>query len=71
MDASISPQELKSQFAGAKPPLVIDVRRAPAYRGATSMIAGALRRDPGLSRIGRAPCRARVRWWFIACMVKR
>ncbi len=48
MDASISPQELKSQFAGAKPPLVIDVRRAPAYRGATSMIAGALRRDPAV-----------------------
>jgi len=46
MDASISPKELQTQLAGAKPPLVIDVRRTPAYRGAASMIAGALRRDP-------------------------
>ncbi len=46
MDASLSQQELKSQLAGAQPPLVIDVRRAPAYRSATDMIAGALRRDP-------------------------
>lgn len=46
MDASLSQQELKSQLAGAQPPLVIDVRRTPAYRSATDMIDGALRRDP-------------------------
>ena len=49
MDAallSVSPNELKTQLAGNAPPLVIDVRRAPAYRSATQMIDGALRRDP-------------------------
>ena len=46
MDASITTAELLSQLAGAQPPLVIDVRRAPVYRSAPDMIAGALRRDP-------------------------
>jgi rhodanese-related sulfurtransferase len=46
MDVSISPQELQSQLAGSQPPLLIDVRRTPAYRGASAMIDGALRRDP-------------------------
>ncbi len=49
MDAAplyVSPNELKTQLAGNVPPLVIDVRRTPAYRSATQMIAGALRRDP-------------------------
>ncbi len=44
--SSLSPKELQTQLAGAQPPLVIDVRRTPAYRGASSLIAGALRRDP-------------------------
>ena len=47
MDASITAAELKSSLAGGEPPLVIDVRRAPAFRSATEMVAGALRRDPG------------------------
>ena len=46
MDAAITSIELQSQLAAAQPPLVIDVRRTPAFRGATDMIAGALRRDP-------------------------
>ncbi len=46
MDVSVSPKVLQAQLAGAQPPLVIDVRRTPAYRSATSMITGALRRDP-------------------------
>jgi rhodanese-related sulfurtransferase len=46
MDASISPQELKAELAGVHPPLVVDVRRTPAFRSSTEMIAGALRRDP-------------------------
>jgi rhodanese-related sulfurtransferase len=46
MDAAITPQELLSELAGAQPPLVIDVRRGPAFRNAPDMIAGALRRDP-------------------------
>jgi rhodanese-related sulfurtransferase len=46
MDASITAAELKSALAGTKPPLVIDVRKPPAFRAAADMIAGALRRDP-------------------------
>ena len=46
MDASISPQALRTSRNSARPPLVIDVRREPAYRSAPDMAAGALRRDP-------------------------
>ncbi len=60
MDAAISPQELQSQLSGAQPPLVIDVRRTPAYRSASDMIAGALRRDPAtVAEWSRALPRAR------------
>lgn len=55
MQASISAFELKSALAAAQPPLVIDVRRAPAFRAAPDMLAGALRRDPGaLASWGKA-----------------
>jgi len=47
MNASVTAAELKSALAGTQPPLVIDVRRPPAFRAATDMAAGALRRDPG------------------------
>jgi rhodanese-related sulfurtransferase len=46
MRASISAPELRSALASREPPLVIDVRRRPAFRAATDMIEGALRRDP-------------------------
>ena len=46
MDTSIAASELKSALGGTKPPLVIDVRRPPAFRAAPDMAAGALRRDP-------------------------
>ena len=46
MEASITASELKSALTGPQPPLVIDVRRPPAFRSASDMIAGALRRDP-------------------------
>src|SRR5258706_14741140 len=46
MNASIAVSELKSALAGPQPPLVIDVRKTPAFRSAPDMIAGALRRDP-------------------------
>ena len=42
----ISVAQLQSELAGSNPPLVIDVRRAPAYQGADEMLAGALRRIP-------------------------
>ncbi|OGA24589.1 MAG: hypothetical protein A3I02_16465 [Betaproteobacteria bacterium RIFCSPLOWO2_02_FULL_67_26] len=47
MDASITATELKSAQAGKHSPLLIDVRRTPAFRSAPDMAAGALRRDPG------------------------
>lgn len=46
MDASISASHLKSLLAGTQPPLLVDVRRTPAFRSAPDMAAGALRRDP-------------------------
>ena len=46
MDTSISPQALRESRKAARPPLVIDVRREPAYRSAPDLVAGALRRDP-------------------------
>jgi rhodanese-related sulfurtransferase len=47
MDASITVSQLISALAGSEPPLLIDVRRPPAFRAAADMAAGALRRDPG------------------------
>ena len=46
MDASITASELKSALTGGEPPLVIDVRKPPAFRVALDVAAGALRRDP-------------------------
>lgn len=46
MNASISFSELQSNLSRPEPPLLIDVRRRPAFHEATDMIAGALRRDP-------------------------
>jgi rhodanese-related sulfurtransferase len=45
MDMSITAQQLKSALAGARPPLLLDVRRTPAFHAASEMAAGALRRD--------------------------
>ena len=44
--ASISVSALQSELAGEKAPIVIDVRRAPAFLQDDAMIAGALRREP-------------------------
>jgi rhodanese-related sulfurtransferase len=46
MDAAIKSSTLQSDLAGARAPLVIDVRKTPAFQAAPDMIAGALRRDP-------------------------
>jgi rhodanese-related sulfurtransferase len=43
---SISAAQLRSETAGGRPPIVIDVRRQPAFSASTEMIGGALRRDP-------------------------
>ena len=44
--SSVSAAELRSRLAGGVPPLVIDVRRRPAFTASREMISGALRRDP-------------------------
>jgi rhodanese-related sulfurtransferase len=44
--SSITVPQLRSEIADGDPPIVIDVRKGPAFRDATHMIAGALRRDP-------------------------
>jgi rhodanese-related sulfurtransferase len=46
MDASITPAALQQALRTSQPPLVIDVRKAPAFLAASDMIRGALRRDP-------------------------
>jgi len=46
MDASISTAELRHDIQSAQPPLVIDVRKAPAFHAARDLIDGALRRAP-------------------------
>jgi len=46
MDASVTASRLKLELASGEPPLLIDVRREPAFRSATDLAAGALRRDP-------------------------
>ena len=48
--SSISASDLRSELAGKSPPIVIDVRRRPAFLEAEAMISGALRRDPEQAR---------------------
>jgi rhodanese-related sulfurtransferase len=42
----ISASEVLSAILGGRPPLIVDVRRKPAFRAASDMIEGALWRDP-------------------------
>jgi rhodanese-related sulfurtransferase len=44
--SGISVTELKAELAADNPPIVIDVRRRPAFAEADEMMAGALRREP-------------------------
>ncbi|MBA3591100.1 chromate resistance protein ChrB domain-containing protein [Methylibium sp.] len=44
--SSISTSELQSVLGGPGAPIVLDVRRQPAYREASETVSGALRRDP-------------------------
>jgi rhodanese-related sulfurtransferase len=43
---AVSAASLRQSLASARPPLVIDVRKGPAFLGAPDLIRGALRRDP-------------------------
>jgi rhodanese-related sulfurtransferase len=43
---SISAADLRTQIAASQPPIVIDVRRKPAFDASREMLRGALRRDP-------------------------
>ena len=54
--SSISASQLRSDLATTNAPIVIDVRRQPAFLAVSQMISGALRRN----QIGRASCRERV-----------
>ena len=45
-DASIGVDELLSRFGTKAAPLVIDVRRNPAFTASDAVIAGCLRREP-------------------------
>lgn len=45
-NSSISTSELATELAGKAPPIVLDVRRRPAFLEATAMLSGALRREP-------------------------
>jgi len=42
----ISASDLRQQLSGDAPPIVIDVRRQPAFMASGEMVSGALRRDP-------------------------
>ena len=44
---AISASDLRKQLSGDAPPIVIDVRRPPAFMASDEMLGGALRRDPG------------------------
>ena len=44
--AAVSAADLRAEIATANPPIVIDVRRSPAFRESDAMLGGALRRDP-------------------------
>jgi rhodanese-related sulfurtransferase len=44
--SSISASELRSELAGGNAPIVIDVRRRPAFLESEATLSGALRRDP-------------------------
>jgi rhodanese-related sulfurtransferase len=48
--SGISVSQLATELAGESPPIVIDVRRRPAFLEADETIAGSLRRDP--ERVG-------------------
>ncbi|HYC44336.1 MAG TPA: chromate resistance protein ChrB domain-containing protein [Burkholderiales bacterium] len=46
MNTSISYTDVRAALQGSEPPLLIDVRRRPAFDSAADMASGALRRDP-------------------------
>jgi rhodanese-related sulfurtransferase len=46
MDASISPAALRQSLGSARPPILIDVRRAERFLESPYLVRGALRRDP-------------------------
>jgi len=44
--SAISAAELREEIGGSNPPIVIDVRRGPAFRESAVMLGGSLWRDP-------------------------
>src|SRR5262245_17867314 len=43
---SVSPSNLKTEMAGRAPPILLDLRKRPAFLDAEAMASGALRREP-------------------------
>ncbi len=46
MATAISTKQLREDLAGKTPPIVVDVRRGPAFLESDAMLSGAVRRDP-------------------------
>ncbi len=44
--SAVKAAELRTALASKAPPLVIDVRRQPAFSSSSDMVSGAIRRDP-------------------------
>src|SRR5215510_5255631 len=44
--SSVSAAQLRAEITGGTPPIIIDVRRRPAFGSSREMVGGALRRDP-------------------------
>ena len=61
MDAAIRFPDLQSSIRGTWAPLVIDIRRTPAFKFSTEMIAGTLRRDPDQVALQAGNCPGRQR----------
>jgi rhodanese-related sulfurtransferase len=62
MDASITPRQFQDDCRSDHSPIVIDVRREPAFLAAPDILSGALRRDPAIIErwAGELPSAARV-----------
>jgi hypothetical protein len=72
MDPSLFPETLMSLLKTPRLPVVVDVRKRPAFEAAPAMLPGAVWRDPhAASSNGRLSCRLAVRSSSTACMAMR
>jgi hypothetical protein len=71
MVSATSVSELAKVLGTARAPLLLDVRREPAFEAAEHLVAGAIRRSPERSNNGVTVYPGTVRWWPIACTGRR